>query len=85
MVERTSVSFEKVLVQRLRTIRNQLEKFSELLKGPCDVERSTLCRVLVQVTSGPVAESESMKLEMQGESPFSGHEKRQARKRESQS
>ena len=48
VAERTSVSFERVLVQRLRTIRNQLVKFIGLLKGHFCVERSTLCRVLAQ-------------------------------------
>ncbi len=33
-----------MLVQRLRTIRNQLGKFIGLLKGRFGVERSTLCR-----------------------------------------
>jgi len=48
VVERTSVSFERVLVQRLRTIRNQLGEFIGLLKGRFGVERSTLCRALIQ-------------------------------------
>ena len=48
VVERTSVSFERALVQRLRTIRNQLGKFIGLLKGRFGVERSTLCRALIQ-------------------------------------
>ena len=58
VVERISVSFERVLVQRLRTIRNQLGKFIELLKGHFGVEHSTLCRVLVEVTGGLVLESD---------------------------
>ena len=56
VVGRSSVSFKRVLVQRLRTIRNQLRIFIGLLKGHFDVEGSTLCRVLVEETGGPVLE-----------------------------
>jgi hypothetical protein len=57
VVERTSVAFERVLVQRLRTIPNLWAESIGSLKGHFGVERSTLCRVLVEVTGGPALES----------------------------
>ena len=62
--ERTSVSFERVLAQRLRTIQNLWAEFIGSPKGHCGVERSTLCRALVEVREVDLCSKRLLEIEM---------------------
>ena len=64
VVERTAVSFEMGLMQRLRAVRKSGDGIYWIFKTSFGVERSTLCRALVEVREVDLCSKRLLEIEM---------------------